>query len=351
VDSAERPSVRTFFETWGDKACVLNGFEVQSITHDRCMRLVLTGQGGGGVDDWGATIAAHSANELLLPYILLSGNSYTYDHVSEVVRVGRTGQLPDLLTTTGSLPQSSLEVPLPGADAEAKVRAYLRERAAAYGEAAPAGRARRFASLYDRAIGQIDRLAALSDTLDFRAGEVGADGLEAWSSLEVAVTALSLGASRCAMVAYDGLWSMSWDSHSQISFQSDHFEGLFKHLLALMDALAATPGTSGAPLLEEVTVVVLSEMGRGPRLNSWGGKDHFTFTSAMLVGSGVRGGRSLGAADDYGVGRKLDLATGDVTDSGTAVQAGHLGATLLALADIDPAQELPGGEAILAMIE
>lgn len=351
VDSAERPSVRTFFETYGQQACVLNGFEVQSITHDRCLRLLLTGHGSAGVDDWGATLAAHASTELLLPYLLLSGNSYTYNHVSEVVRIGLTGQLPDLLTPTGNLLQSDRVVPLPGAASEAQVRAYLRERVASYDAGAPPGRARRYAELYDRAIGQVDRVAEMADTLNFRSSPGGGpEGLDVWGPLEVAINAFSRGASRCAMVQYDGFWSMSWDSHSQIAFQSDHFEGLFKHLLAVMEALETTPGTSGAPLIDEVTVVVLSEMGRGPRLNTWGGKDHFTFTSAMLLGSGVRGGFSFGAADDYGIGQKLDLATGEVSDSGVALQASHLGATLLALGDIDPAQEIPGSDPITAMM-
>lgn len=351
VDHADRPNVRSFFEDWGHKSCVLNGFEVQSITHERCMRILLTGSGGGGNDDWGSTLASHSTSDLLLPYVLLSGSSYTFDHASEVVRVGYTGQLPDLLTTTGSLIRSDQMVPLPGAAAEAQVRAYLRDRAAAYGAAAGVGRPQRYAELYERAVGQVDRLAELSDTLNFRAGVAEAAGLEIWSSMEVAVNALGMGAARCAMVQYDGLWSMSWDSHSQIAFQSNHFEGLFAHLNKLMETLEAAPGTSGGSLLDEVTVVVLSEMGRGPRLNTWGGKDHFTFTSAMLMGSGVRGGLSIGGGDDYGVGRKIDLTTGDFTDDGTAVQASHLGATILALGDIDPAQELPDSPPILAMLE
>jgi hypothetical protein len=352
VDHADRPNVRSFFEDWGHKSCVLNGFEIQSITHDRCLRLLLTGSGGNGKDDWGSTLAAHSANELLLPYVVLSGSSYAFDHVSEVVRVGNTGQLPDLLTTSGNLIRSDQTVPLPGAASEAAVRAYLRDRATAYGATAGAGRPQRYAELFERTVGQVDRLAELSDTLDFRGGSgTPTDGLEIWATLEVAVNTLGMGAARCAMVQYDGLWSMSWDSHSGIAFQSNHFEGLFAHLNKLMEKLEAEPGTAGGSLLDEVTVVVLSEMGRGPRLNTWGGKDHFTFTSAMLMGSGVRGGLSIGGGDDYGIGRRMDLNTGELTDSGTAVQASHLGATLLALGDIDPAQELPDSPPILAMLE
>lgn len=352
VDHADRPNVRTFFEDWGDRACVLNGFEVQSITHDRCMRLLLTGEGGTGVDDWGALLASHSVEERLLPYLVLGGRSFTAEHVSQVVRAGRTGQLPDLLETDGVLRQSDATVPLPGAESEAHVRAYLRDRAERLLAASTPGRAERYARLYARTLEQTDQLAALGDTLGLRA-DTGSDpdAPEAWSSVSSAIAALQLGLSRCAMVAYDGLWSMSWDSHSGIGFQSDHFEGLFRHLVPLMEALATTTGVSGAPLIDEVTVVVLSEMGRGPQLNTWGGKDHFTFTSAMLVGSGVRGGRVIGGGDEFGLGRPVDLASGDVTDGGTPLLAAHLGATLLALGDVDPAQEIDGADPITAMLE
>jgi uncharacterized protein (DUF1501 family) len=348
VDHAARPSVRAFFEAWGDQACVLNGFEVQSITHDRCMRLLLTGEGGNGIDDWGSILASHSRNDLMLPYLVLGGRSFTARHVSEVVRAGRTGQLAELLAMEGYLPRSEGAVPLPAVADEARVRAYLQDRAARLLSEASPGHAERYATLYGRTLDQVERLVALGDTLGI--GETPATTLDAWGDLATAVGAFQMGLARCAMVSYDGLWSMSWDSHSGIEMQSQHFEGLFQHLSPLMELLATTLGTAGTPLLDEVTVVVLSEMGRGPMLNTWGGKDHFTFTSAMLLGSGIRGGQVIGGADDYGLGRPVDLATGEVTDTGTALRAAHLGATLLALGDVDPAQEIDDAAPIAAIL-
>ena len=56
----------------------------------------------------------------------------------------------------------------------------------------------------------------------------------------------------------------------------------------------------------------------------------------MLLGSGVAGGQVVGAYDDDVVGAAMDLQTGETTSSGTRLQASHLGATLLALGDVDP---------------
>jgi hypothetical protein len=51
-------------------------------------------------------------------------------------------------------------------------------------------------------------------------------------------------------------------------------------------------------LLDETLVVVMSEMGRTPRVNANGGRDHWTFCYSMfLAGGGVRGGAVHGASD------------------------------------------------------
>ncbi len=51
-------------------------------------------------------------------------------------------------------------------------------------------------------------------------------------------------------------------------------------------------------LLDETLVVVMSEMGRTPKINPRAGRDHWTFCySAMLAGAGIRGGTVYGESD------------------------------------------------------
>ena len=123
--------------------------------------------------------------------------------------------------------------------------------------------------------------------------------------------------------------------------------GTFSHFEALFDALSETLGTvdslalpDGTPLREELCIVVLSEMGRFPKLNFRDGKDHWTYTSCLLIGAGVTGNRVIGGFDDYSMGKPVDLATGDLYGNGTPLESKHIGATLLALADIDPQEYL-----------
>ena len=86
------------------------------------------------------------------------------------------------------------------------------------------------------------------------------------------------------------------------------WENLFSGLNELMALLHTTPGTSAPTLAEETTVVVMSEMGRTPALNANLGKDHWPFTSVMVIGDGFTGDRVVGGFDAGWMGQSLDLA-------------------------------------------
>jgi len=96
--------------------------------------------------------------------------------------------------------------------------------------------------------------------------------------------------------------------------------------------------------------MVFSDMGRHPRLNVSNGKDHWTFTSAMLMGAGIQGGQVIGAMNDSFQGEPVVLSTGEVSTSGTMLTPEHLGATLLTLSDIDSAEYLPNAAPIQALL-
>ena len=162
------------------------------------------------------------------------------------------------------------------------------------------------------------------------------------SQSAVAVKALSLGVARCITLSADA-GATGWDSHvDNDKAQSPLWEGLFSDLDELMRLLKRTPGKSGRPLAEETTVVVVSEMGRTPGLNPLNGKDHWPYTSMLLVGSGLSGGRCIGGWDSRWYGRPVDAGSGEVSEAGVVLSAESIGATLLALADIDPAEFVTG---------
>ena len=102
-----------------------------------------------------------------------------------------------------------------------------------------------------------------------------------------------------------------------------------------MTELQTRVGIHGTPLIEETTVIVCSEMSRHPQLNEMGGKHHWPVGSAMILG-GVTGGRTIGRYTDQVLGANIDPESAEITNLGDKLRPSHLGATLLALADIDP---------------
>ena len=71
--------------------------------------------------------------------------------------------------------------------------------------------------------------------------------------------------------------------------------------------------------------------------------------SVGIVGSGIQGGRTFGSYSDLFYGEPLDLQTGEVFSRGQEITPKILGATILALGDVDPL-EFIGLEGITGMI-
>ena len=343
VDHEDRPAVRQFFEDHGDRTCILNGFEVQAIAHERCTELVHTARGVGW-DDWAVAIAGRSSDSPLLPHLVISGPAYGGEYAHASVRVGGNGQLPGLLDRS-VLDRSTLPANIPAGES-AQDALVLARAEAALGRSKPGNEA--FLERYITALNTAESLEERADLLSIPRSEEGF--IDLVDQLEVALRAFEAGESRCATVQYDGIWAVGWDTHADNWYQSLHFQELFAYLSELAEQLESRSDQSGAPLSERVTVVVYSEMGRDPRMNTWDGRHHWTSTSAVLFGAGVAGGRSIGGFDEQGKSSPIDRSSGAVSDSGELLTSADFGATLLALADIDPEDVLAGSQPVDAAI-
>jgi len=102
----------------------------------------------------------------------------------------------------------------------------------------------------------------------------------------------------------------NWDTHQQNNGRQDvNTAHLMLGLRWFLDQLAASPGTGGRTLLDEVGIVISSEIGRFPYLNAQEGKDHFPQVSAILIGPGLRAGQ-FGQTDAELIGLPVNLRTG-----------------------------------------
>jgi hypothetical protein len=87
-----------------------------------------------------------------------------------------------------------------------------------------------------------------------------------------------------------------WDTHD------GNFPALRNTLLPPTDrgVAALLEDLDHRGLLEETLVVWMGEMGRTPRINGGGGRDHWSFCySIMMAGGGVRGGQVYGSSDRF----------------------------------------------------
>jgi uncharacterized protein (DUF1501 family) len=345
VDHPDRPSVRSFLEAWADRTAFLNGFEVPSISHERCRQLLMTGGTQAAADDWPAILAGHAAGSPLLPCLVVSGPSFSSRYAPSVIRIGERGQISGLVDGS-ALRASQIAVPSAVTELDGLLDAYVQGRVEARLAAAGPGRERRFMEHYSGAMEDLGDLWDLAGQVDLQVDDEG-------TLPERLVPVLDLfqaGLSRTATVSFLGANREGFDTHSGNGRQSDHFEWLFRELEDLMADLEARPGPAGGTLADEVVLVVCSEMGRSPLLNSQDGKDHWTYTSAMLVGPGVRGGLVAGGFDDDGLGRPTALSTGEPSDKGVALTSAHLGATVLALGGVDPGDYLEGIDPVSALL-
>ena len=336
VSAPSRPSVDSFFQTYGARTAVIHGIEIPSIAHERCKRLLLTGGASSGVNDFPTNIAAGSPEHLALAHVVLTGPVYTDGGANNVVRLGVSSQVYGLVEGS-CMEGTSPPLDLPADEITALEDAFLQSRAAAAAGAAGRGAASRIASAYQGALTDVEGLPAIADRLIVH-GE---------NTLDQLVTAADLlgdGLARCAIVADKGQDNQRWDHHSEITRQGPSFEQLMGNLNDLLGRMSSTSGSSGGSLLDEITVVVCSEMGRYPSLNSSYGKDHWMTTSMMLIGGGIRGGQVVGAYDANMGSTPVIPETGELDPDGrlggVVLGPGHIGATLLALAGLDPAETL-----------
>jgi hypothetical protein len=94
-------------------------------------------------------------------------------------------------------------------------------------------------------------------------------------------------------------WDGGWDIHG---FNSTGIERMEEELCPRFDQGMSVllDDLHDRRLLDSTLVVVVGEMGRTPRINHWGGRDHWgACLFALLAGAGVPGGLVVGSSDAH----------------------------------------------------
>jgi hypothetical protein len=337
VNDAKRPAVRGFFESWGSRTDVINGLWVGAIGHESATVRVLTGTPSDARPDVAVIAGATLGNDLPLGCVDLGGQAFAGEFAPTLGRIGARGQLKLLLDDAVTFPAPAnarhpYPLLVPSQDERSLVDSFLRDRLDA--EVARTGSARRGRLLADF-VESMDRVGRFRERADEVTGLLELGAIPSFDhSAELAVALLEGGV--CHSVVLDS--GRSWDTHYDSTQQHGHYDGFFDGLDRLLQQLDATG------LLASTTVAVVSEMTRAPSANHRGGKDHWPYTSAMVVGAGVRGGRTLGGTDDRLIPLKVDLQSGAIRSGGEVLRPAHLCAGLLETVGVDPSTWFPDAE-------
>jgi uncharacterized protein (DUF1501 family) len=339
VDHPNRPRTRQTLRDWGERFALVNGMLVPSVAHMACLQLNRTGQLSGH-PDWAAILASQSSGAEALPHLVISGPSYPGELGASVARTGAGGQLSALID--GSIIEWTGEAPpAPTGSLAAREDTLVAARRTAALARASSERERALLEAHAEAESRLGRLYGLAEGLSW-----GASGTFLGEALQ-AIDLLAAGVCRCASVGHPTLW----DSHSENDiYQNVLWEETMDALGQILTEMATRTGPAGGSLLDETVVVLTSEMGRSPRLNANRGKDHWPYATTLLVGAGVQGGTTAGAYDPGLLGATVNPTSGAPDPAGGVLTTQDLGATLLALGDVDPAEWTPYGAILQSLL-
>jgi hypothetical protein len=120
-------------------------------------------------------------------------------------------------------------------------------------------------------------------------------------------------------------WDTHWDNEVIQKPGNHQFAMGLRYIL---DGLAAVPLANGRSLADDVGIVIVSELGRFPYVNAYGGKDHYPQISATLIGPGLRAGK-FGETNTEMLATPVSLRTGRAGRDGALMTLDDLGRTLL----------------------
>ncbi|NCG18965.1 MAG: DUF1501 domain-containing protein [Rhodobacterales bacterium] len=337
----KRPAVSEFFQKWGHRAAVVNGMWTGSIVHQPCRIRLLTGTASSLKPDF-STIFGHVMGQAEpIGSIDFSGLGYAGHLAASTGTVGARSQLRALLDPDSAFRAPSwadYALPRVGLNSteEGRIQALLAERAQAYAEVRGQG-THNTARVQDMLI-SLDRRQRLQEKgLDIAANLPLGEQPSFLLQSQLAVDLLEKGLCRAVTLQH----FESWDTHKSNVLQHERYQDFFTTIVRMLDDL------DGRGLLDSTLVCVMSEMSRTPKRNVGLGKDHWGHTSQILVGGGVRGGRTFGGTDDLAEAMHIDLASGEVvggaqdSGEGALLKYDNMAAGVLSMLDVDPEPWFP----------
>jgi hypothetical protein len=324
-----------------DKSCIIRGMTAGTLAHETGRRFFITGLEPRGLSANGSSvpteIVAQQGPKSPIPNLVIGLESYNRGRPAFATGLGVSG-VNDLLSTLRD-----------GSDAPDKnLRPLLDAWRAEQHSCDPTEMNRQgFLSLVTT-MQEKARLLVTGDLtryFNFNGGDAEMRALrdryriqgESSGAAQAATAfqAIRYNVAQCVSIVLSG----GLDTHGEewATNQPQRLAGGFQALGTLVDDLAKTPhSTYPGTLLDHTTIVVFSEFGRTPLLNTTNGRDHALSTCALLIGAGVPKNTVIGASSDVGMNpMSMNPITGKPEDGGIIVTPTHIMASIMKNAKYD----------------
>ncbi len=313
---------QTFFEKFEDNLLVVNGIDTQTNGHTSGRRFMMSGRLSEGLPALSALIAGANIPSSPLAFVSSGGYDETFGYVA-ATRVGDTGTLSNL-AFVNEVRDTTLVHPttfdrLKQAKNERIARLMSKQRLESVKEQM---------NLYNLAHTGSNDLSNLVQYINDQKPELDGNNNTVFTQGRFALAGFKAGLTTSVNVSIGG-----FDSHSNHDQNTNgrHINQLSR-ILEGIDLL--TQEAEYQQVADRVIFVVGSEFGRTPGYNAGNGKDHWSVSSMMFMGPGIRGGRVIGGTTHRHEARKVNQASLALDNSGLNITYAHVQKALRRLAGI-----------------
>jgi hypothetical protein len=300
---------REFFERFASQLLVVNGIDAGTNSHDTGTRHIWSGGMDAEMPSIGALAAAAAPTRPALAFLSNGGYDVTRDLVAStrLPDVGAIAEISYPHRLDPNSPTSTLFTDA-GLDRIAQARQERLQR-------------QHEAETLPRQIQAMELLMAsrmgdneLSELLAWLPATLDNSNNPLIRQAQVAVAAFRAGLSISANLVIGG-----FDTHGN---HDQNHEPAMQRVVAGITALMNEAERQG--IADRLVVAVGSDFARTPWYNETNGKDHWSVTSMMFMGPGIRGGRVIGATDARQSPLTIDPSTLAVSEAGIRITPGHV---------------------------
>lgn len=312
---------RAFFEKYQQDLLVINGIDMQTNGHDSGRRHFWSGSLTEGTPAFAALAAAAMAPEAPMAYLSNGGYAETAGLVART-RSGNTNALARLAYPERQDPEEENSTFHSERARELILDARMEREDELRGEAMLYRRENSMDLLFSARSGA----GELQKLQQFLPEELSQNSLE--RQAQVAIAAYRAGITVAANLSVGG-----FDTHGD---HDDRHIPRMQEIVSGLDFIMEEAARQN--VADKVVVLAGSDFGRTPRYNDGNGKDHWSVSSAVVMGAGVSGNRVVGATDDGQTPRSVNPNSLDVDDGGIRIEPKHIHHALRKLADIEESE-------------